>query len=195
MKAILLSALLGGAVMFAFGAAYWMGPLKNPAFASVKDDVAMQQTFREDFRNSGTYVIPNMNQDQEALMEKHKAGPVAVIHYHAGGMGPESMGPMMGKGFVFQVFAALLLTLLMKSVVGQLKTYGSRVKFATMVGVVAAVLIELGNMNWWFHSPAFTLLTAVYHILSFTLAGLVIATFIKPDMESVAAAKSGPSPA
>jgi hypothetical protein len=190
MKALILSGLLGGFVMFAFGAAYWMNPLPKKAFASAKDDVALQQTFREGLGESGTYVIPNMNQEPAAFMEKHKQGPNVIIHYHAGGMGPESMGPMMIKGLIFQVLSAFVLALLMKMVVAQLPTYGSRVKFATIVGVVAVVFIDGGNMNWWFHSVPFTILTGAFHILSFTLAGLVIAKFIRPE-EAPAATAAG----
>jgi len=184
MKQILLSTILGGFAMFVFGAVFWMNPLPMNAFVDPKDDVAVQESLQVNMEKTGTYFVPGVHQERAVHEEKAKTGPVALVHYVREGMGPYAMGKMMGLGLVQQFLSALILTLLMKSVLSSLTTYGARVRFSVVVGLIAAVFIDGGNMIWWFQSLAFTLFTGLFHVLAFTIAGLVIARFIRPEIET-----------
>lgn len=183
MKQLILASVLGALAMFVFGAVYWMNPLPKNGFKSAKDDVEIQAFLKERFPQAGTYSVPDIDQSHDDFGKKAGQGPVAIMHVVAKG-GPSSMGPMMAKGFLTQLFAAFFLSLLMKSCLDALKTYGDRVRFCALVGLVAAVFVTGGNMVWWHHSVPFTLFTGAYQILAFIIGGLVIAKFIRPERET-----------
>lgn len=185
MKPLMLSAILDGIATFIFGAAYWMSPLPKKLVPSVSDDAAIQQALWEQIDSSGTYVVPNVNQDHKAFMEKHKAVPNLVVHFNAKGMGPESMGPMMARGLADNILTALIQAFLMRLVVGSLPAC-----LVLRPGRVAG--LPAGRSGQ--HEPM--VCQSVFHFsdrnlsrLSFVVVGSVIACFIRP------ATMGDPSPA
>lgn len=71
-----------------------------------------------------------------------------------------------------------LLALLLQLAAPALPTYGSRVLLAVVAGLIVASNSDLGATVWWHHSAAFAATSALYNVISFSLAGLVLAKFV-----------------
>lgn len=184
MKRILLASFLAAVVTFAFGAAYWMNLTKH-AFLRPKDDAKVQALLKENLSSPGSYIVPDIGQEQDEFHKKAETGPVAIMHL-VPSSGPEDMGAMMGKGFVSQWLTMFVLALVVNSSLGALPSFGDRVRFCALVGLVGLLFIDGGNMIWWHHSEKFTLFAGTYHFFSFLLAGLVIAAIVRAEEEQSA---------
>ncbi|MGB0581372.1 MAG: DUF1761 domain-containing protein [Limisphaerales bacterium] len=190
MKRILLATFLATLVTFFFGAFFWMNPLANNSVRSVEDDTKVQSFLKENFPQAGTYTIPDWRQEEKEFHKKAEAGPVAILQVVESN-GPSKMGAMMGTGFLSQLITVFVLCLLVNSCLTALPIYGDRVRFCTLVGLIAALFIDGGNMIWWHQSVSFTLFNGVYHIFSCVLAGLVIAKFVRPEQEKSSITQAG----
>ena len=75
------------------------------------------------------------------------------------------------------VAAAFLLTWLVLQTSGL--SYARRVMFLAVVGLSASVIVDLPNWNWWGFSGSFTAVNVADNVITWLLAGLVIAKVAK----------------
>jgi hypothetical protein len=61
-----------------------------------------------------------------------------------------------------------------------LATYGARVAFVTVIGVVAAILSEAPYWNWYSFPLDYSLVNAAMQIVGFFVAGLAMAAYLRP---------------
>ena len=86
-------------------------------------------------------------------------------------------GAAMGKGFVLVLVSVGLLSLLLRQAAPALGSYGARVGFVVLAGLVAAVFLDIGDTVWWFLSVEWQLYRALYTVSAALVAGLVLAAF------------------
>ena len=60
-------------------------------------------------------------------------------------------------------------------------SYWDRVKFAALVGLAAAVMIDFGDVVWWYIPWEWKIRQAVYTVTTWTVAGLVLAKLVKSE--------------
>ena len=135
----------------------------------------------------GTYILPGgpstegMTSEQKkkaeaAVIEKMQKGPIMVAAVRRGGFGSFS------RGLIVQLLslmaAAFLLTWLLLQTNGL--SYGRRVLFLAVAGLAASVIVDLPNWNWWGFSGAYTAVNLADSMLTWLVAGLVIAKVAKP---------------
>lgn len=102
-------------------------------------------------------------------------GPMMFAAIRLGPMRPLPL--LMGLQFLIQLVSALIATFLLTRTAGL--SYGQRVMFVTLCGVLIFVGGKLDEWVWWGFSTAFTLIEFVAIVVGWILAGLVIAKFAR----------------
>jgi hypothetical protein len=93
--------------------------------------------------------------------------------------GAEPMAPSkIVMGFIYDFISAVLMGILLVMALPALPMYGQRVAFVTLGGVFAAFAMTSGNVNWWYFPIGFALATAIYFIIAWFIAGLILARII-----------------
>jgi len=186
MSRILLAGFLGALVLFFWGFVSWeVLPWHSMTTHSLSNEDAVVAALKSGNPESGTYMIPGMGNSEagkKAQMEKMKAGPVAWLHYSNIGMG--EMDPMYFiKGFLTCFLAACLAASLLGKLSWSLASkFGARVRFVMTLGIFLAIAGRLVDWSFLGYSTSFSLNLTADDIISWTLAGLVIAWRMKPLM-------------
>jgi hypothetical protein len=179
---MLLGALISAVVMMIWGFAFWAGAgnvIKPTAELANEGPVRAALSA---IPESGVYVIPGgtmagTDEETAAAAQRHEAGPIATIFLRKAG------APVMGrmvlvKGMVHYFVVALLLGLILKQVRSAVPLGGSRLGLAVMIGVIATVGLYLSEPIWWYQSWRFWIISSVYGVGMYTLAGLVMGRFV-----------------
>jgi len=189
MKSLALGGLLGGLVLFVWGAISWMAlPWHTMTFEKFKDESSVAQAISANAGNSGIYLLPNPHKQDSSLSEAQRKaaeedgmkrmmeGPFMFASVSPRGSG--SMGTMMGIGLATQILAALMATWLLLQTAGL--TCWGRVGFLVTLGLTAGVITNLQHWNWWNFSTAYTAVCFGDLLIGWFLAGLVIAKVTAP---------------
>lgn len=173
-----LGVILATVAMFVWGSVFWLSPLGQMTVEHAPNDAQAQAALTESFPESGAYAVPG---DMEAsdFADLHRQGPIAmVIVSHGAGREPMAPG-IFAAGFVHELLVVILLAILLRMVAPALATYGKRVLFCTMVGLIGAGLIDGAMMIWWYAPTQYALMSLFYNAMAVLLAGLVLSAFIK----------------
>lgn len=178
MAKLLIGSAVSALAIFVFGFVYWgFNPLPYGTLKGVSDDVATGSALMEHFPESGLYYLPNMELEQERLIELHEKGPIAMVNIQH--EGESMMQPARWTmGIIHNFLSALLIGLLMMKVLTSLKTYKERVAFTTLAGVAAAVFSEPADAIWWRNPWNWEFFQMIYIILSWLIAGAILAKFL-----------------
>jgi len=178
MKTLTLGSFLAALAMFVFGAAFWICPLPyRVAGTPSLGDEALGRLLKDALPKDGLYLVPGVQGKPEEIQSRYRQGPVATIHYHSGGVEPMSP-PMLVRGFLLGWATTGLLALLLR--LGGNTSYWSRVLQVAAAGAAAALYLRIGDGIWWYQPWPWLVLTAGYDLAVFTLAGLVLAKFVRP---------------
>lgn len=188
LKSLVLGTILGGLAAFAWSTISWeLVGWHERTMSNFKNDDEVASVIASHAPQSGTYILPSapvmpgMSGEQKekaeaALREKMQNGPIMVAAVRRGGFGSFS------RAIILQALglmaAAFLLTWLLLQTRGL--SFGKRVLFLGVVGLAAGVIIEIPNWNWRGFSGAFTAVNIADSLLTWLLAGLVIAKVAKP---------------
>ncbi len=182
MKKIIIASILGGLTMFLWGAISWtVLPWHKMTMHSFSNEDAVVSTIKSGNAASGAYTIPGMS-DPETHMAKAKVGPVAMVFYSA--EGDDMMNPMFFiKGILLDIIVMVIAVSMLSKISWSLATYGNRVRFMVMIGLIIALIARVGDILFM-HAPVdFNLIFAADEVVTWTLAGLVVAKFTKPDLK------------
>ncbi len=179
MKNLALGALLAAVVLFAWGFVFW-GLIPTPGMHIHPDQEALQQYLSESIPETGAYYVPYpAGADDAEAVARHEAGPLAFLFIRMQG---ESMMPpsMMVGGFIHMLITALLIGMLLRMLLPSLPTWRNRVLFVVLAGVAVAFWSDLAWPIWWRTPWTFFVWMAAYDIIGWTLAGAVLARFVRP---------------
>jgi hypothetical protein len=172
---------LASVVLFVWGFLYWgFGPYKTMIWKHTRDDAAAGAFLREQFPENGTYLVPGFQNDEKKREELGTKGPVAMVHMIAIGGVPGMDPSTLVLGFLLNLVVIVLIALLLRQVATSLPTYFDRVKFVTLIGLAAAVLIDVGDIAWWHIDWKWKLYQAFYDISFWFLTGLILGFFVRP---------------
>ncbi len=192
-KRILLAGVVGGLVMFVWGAiSHMVLPLGEVGVRQIdSNEETVLTAMRSAIREPGFYFFPAMDhssgmskEQQEAAMkkweEKYRAGPWGVLIYHPQGSG-QALSPkqLIGEG-LSNIAAVLVAAILLSKAVGGLGGFGGRVLFVALLGLLPSLAIDFSYWNWYGFPTNYSLAVAADQLIGFTLAGLVLAAFVKP---------------
>jgi hypothetical protein len=178
-KALVLGTLLGGIVLFAWGALYHMVlPYGTLVFQRFSDEDTVARAILANAPQSGVYFLPYMPEGDEAgaqaAQEKLARGPFVFAAIRPGTMG-EAKNYFIGQ-VVIDLLAAFLATLLLLH--ARPDTAPARALFLAGVGLAAWVAGSLPSWNWYAFSTAFTLADMLDLVVGFALAGFVISPLL-----------------
>jgi hypothetical protein len=185
-KSILLGGVLGGLTLFAWLAVSWaVLPFHRAALLELP---------RKTYDSSNQADLPGPT---EVVVAMQDGGVVKRgIYYsgepHAGSTGPEipfmvwlpggypSQAAVMSKGLLISILAAIFVAFI---VVGaRPASYKSRALLCTSIGAVVALAGPMTFGNFFFFPLEWQLPEIFDQLIGWTLAGLVIAAFTKPEL-------------
>ncbi|MBI1796472.1 MAG: hypothetical protein HYR74_05410 [Candidatus Eisenbacteria bacterium] len=194
-KSLILGGVFGGVVLFAWSFVSWtVLPWHTSDLMRFKNEDEVAQVLARNMAGDGLYTMPAVAPGYGAMSgEQKKAadakmeaamqrGPVVYGLVRSGYSA--NMGKMMGTALFFDFLVALLLSMLVMRTAGM--TYGGRVSFLVMIGLVMGLAGSVPN--WiWFGYPARWVLTMIADtLIGMLLAGFVIARVAAPRAPKMA---------
>lgn len=184
MKKLILGGLLGGLIVFVWGMVSWMVlPWHNLSMRKFTDESAVEKVLTANAPHGGLYVLPNgcagtenLSPDQKKAamkvsFEKMEKGPSAFVVFRPNGTG--KMFINMAKGIALQMLLALMMTsLLLKA---KPEHYSCRLGLVVMIALTAGLMCHVPNWIWWKFPTKYVAVEIADLVVSWFLAGLVLA--------------------
>ena len=182
-KKLLLGAIVGGVILFLWGAiSHMLLPFATAALHPFTNEEAVKQAVIANAPRSGVYFLPYLMQEglteeqQNAAFERGMQGPILFLAVRQGR--GASFGSLLGIQFFIDVLTGLLLTALLLH--ARPMGYAKRVLFVVGVALVVTVAGHLPAWNWYNFSTPFTAGKFFDTLVGFALAGLALARIVKP---------------
>ncbi len=180
-KQLILGTVLGGIILFVWGAIAWMFiPWPGQPLRAFTNEDAVTQAIVANAPKSGNYLLPNADQkgltaeQKQKAMEKMAKGPIV---FAAVRLEPfNSMAKPLISQFLTQLLVALLGTILLTQTSGL--SYQSRVVFLTTVGIIIFVGGHFDEATWWSFSNAYLFMQFGVIVIGWFLASLVMAKIV-----------------
>ncbi|MDX1630752.1 MAG: hypothetical protein R3234_02735 [Thermoanaerobaculia bacterium] len=186
----LLATLLGAIVLMIWGAVYWtVLPFGNYVMSGAEDEVALTEALDDTLPESGVYVVPwrgettsgeHSRAADQIWAERHRRGPIAHVFYREDGAEPMAASVFLG-GFVNMFTSTLIAVGVLVLGLPIWPRYGQRVLVVFLLGLFAAVTVELSAPIWFYHAWDYHAYQALYHVGGWLLVGLAIAGLVKPE--------------
>jgi hypothetical protein len=182
---LLLCGILGGAVMFLWGAFFHEGVrLHYRNVSTIPGEESVMATLQGLMKEPGLYFFPweDHFKGEEGLKkweEKYASGPHGMLVYHPRG-GEISMSRMMVIEFLRDVLCALIAGYLLCKASASLPAYGSRVLFVTLFGVLVWLAFSVAEWNWYEFPTGWMMADFLEQVGKFGLTGIVLARIMKP---------------
>ncbi|MEO8041693.1 MAG: hypothetical protein ABI646_03685 [Acidobacteriota bacterium] len=180
---IIIAALVGGLVMFCWGAfSHMVLPFAEAGVTSVPNEAAVTSALQSNIKDPGFYFLPGMVGGHNATEEvkaawaaKYATGPTAILIYHPDG--ETAMSPkQLGTEFLSNTLGALFVALIMSfSGAGFIR----RVEIATLVGAAGWASISLSQWNWYRFPTPVILAEGFDQIVGWLITGIAMSFFIK----------------
>jgi len=184
MKKLILGALLGGIVLFAWGTISWMLiPWHEPYLQAFKDEAAVAEVLKTNAPNAGLYMMPGdhdaatTDKNWEEGARRMADGPF-VFGVVRTTRQEWNLGRLLLGSFLIQTIGAFIITALLLTT--RIPRYFGRVLFVATLGGLIGVLGHLPAYNWWEFPAGWTLINIMDLAIGWTLGGLVLAAITKP---------------
>jgi hypothetical protein len=173
-KSLLLGTLLGGLTALVWSNISWEAiGWHEKTMLPFQNDEEVAAAISSHTLQDGTYLMPYGT--SQATVDRMRKGPIVVAAVRRSGVG--SVPRLFAVQVAILFAAAFLLTWLLLHTSGL--SYGRRVIFLAAIGLAASVIVDLPNWNWWGFSGWFTAVDVADNVLTWLLAGLVIAKVAK----------------
>lgn len=181
---IVLAAIVGGFLMFVWGAvSQRVLPFAHDALKPIPTEGIVLSTLGGNLTAPGMYAFPWMDlsgkaapAEQQEWNQKLASGPSGLLIYRPNG--GESMSPrQLVSEFVSSVLAAFLGALILVQLPGG---FPRRVLSVTTIGIAAWLSISVSQWTWYGFSTPFLLGDLADQFGGWLLAGIGMAMLIKP---------------
>jgi hypothetical protein len=178
-KRTILGIVLATIVLYFWGFLYWgLNPLPYQALRRSTDTAAAGEALRKFFPENGTYLFPAMYADEAEAEKMYSAGPVGILQMTSVDGRPAFDPRIMLNGFLVNTIVVCLIAVVLRTAITALPTYGSRVKFAALIGLACAFLADIGEVAWWDVGLAWNVHKAIYTVSAWVVTALVLAKFV-----------------
>jgi hypothetical protein len=180
---IIIAAIVGGIVMFVWGAAsHMLTPIGEMGLKTTPNEAPIVSALQSNLNEPGFYFIPGMDmhkevsaEEQAAWTARYEKGPNAIVIYQPTGETP--MSPkQLGTEFISNILAALVVALLMTWTVG---SFAKRVAMATLVGLTAWLSIDVSYWNWYHFPIGMITGELLEQVIGWLLTGFVMAFILR----------------
>ena len=195
-KRVILAGILGGVVMFLWGG-LWHDALPTAflGLRSLPNEATVRGVMEANVHEPGMYLFPGFGVPDDAPFSEKKAGmqkvvqsgiqgPTGVLIYNPGGTGLTAK--MLVTECVTDVLQALLVAFLLAQI--GVKRFASRLGFAFVVGIVAAITTNISLWNFYRFPASWVVGQITYLVLGYFLIGLVVAAIVKTGVPKAGAA-------
>jgi hypothetical protein len=136
-------------------------------------------------KESGVYLFPGgvpsndmTEAQQQELMRKWEQGPSGFLVFHPNGMPAMSATTLLTE-LASNILAALVAAFLLSQALGTLTSFGGRVLFVTLIGLVPFFSISVSFWNWYGFPSGFTFGEFIEQVVGFGIAGVAMAAIVK----------------
>lgn len=187
---IFLAALLGAIAMFIWSAIAHMAlPLGEAGLKEFPNENATLNALAGQLgKESALYIFPGFglppsatraeqNEAMKHMDERAARYPSGIMMYFPPGGRPMMMGRWLGVEFVTEFFETLLAVWMLSCT--RLVSYGSRVGFILVAGILAGISTNISYWNWYGFPTVYTCSYIFTQVVGFLCAGLVVALVLK----------------
>jgi hypothetical protein len=190
LKQIIIGGIVGGITLFIWGFISWAAMDWHHATVRSHEGInAVVENIDEHLPETGVYYFPPMTfeindtQAMEAWLELHNTQPHGMIFYNA--TPGEPMPPMrLVRGFLVDIIASMMATILLVMALPSLGGYWSRVFFVLALGVFAIMSVHLANGVFHDMPMSWTTGVAIDMTTSWLFVGLVLGALIRPQQNA-----------
>jgi len=190
MNRTFLAALLGGIAMFVWTSIAHMAlPLGEAGIREIPNEAAVLGAMQSNIgEQSGLFIFPGFGlgpnptheQQSEAMKhmdEKLAQHPSGLLMYHPAGSRPFVMVRHLSIEFATEFLEALLVVFLLSQT--RLTSFGARVGFVTLAGILAAIATNVSYWNWHGFPVVYTAAYMFIQVVGFFCIGVVAALVLK----------------
>jgi len=187
---IFLAALLGAIAMFIWTSIAHMAlPLGEAGIREIPNEAAVLDAMQSSIgKQSSLYIFPGFGlgpsptHEQRSEAMKHMGEnlarhPSGILMYHPAGSRPLMMVRWLSVEFVTELAEAFLVVLLLAQT--RLRSFGARVGFVVVAGVLAAIATNISYWNWYGFPAVYTASYIFIQVVGFFCIGLVAALVLK----------------
>jgi hypothetical protein len=190
---IILAGVLGGIAMFIWTSiAHMVLPLGHAGIREMPNEPAVLDALQTNLgENRGLYIFPGLgagpNPSREAkseamrhMGEKLASNPSGILMYHP--RRPLNFARLLGTEFATELLEAILVVFLLAQT--QLRTFGARVGFVTVAGILAALATNVSYWNWYGFPKRYTAAYMFIQVVGFLCVGLVAALVLRRNQST-----------
>jgi hypothetical protein len=177
--------------------AYTALPLGSTGIRKLPNEIAVLDALQQNIaENSGIYLFPALwlepnspGKKAEAtnnFAEKMARYPSGILMYNAAGSRQVTMSRWLLVEFLTELAQAVLAVFLLS--LTRLTTFGARLTFVLLVGVMAAIATNISYWNWYGFPWNYTFASMVIQLVGFLCVGLVAAFILRKQTFGVASA-------
>ena len=193
MGKVIFGGIIGGIIAFVWSFVSWaVLPWHEWTFQSFKNEEFVSWVIQENVKKDGIYMIPYLHDDKVATSpselkskfdeEKPTKDNGPFVYAQIKQKGIDYPNPRYFiYSFLTQFIGAALICYLLSKVTES--GYGGRLVFVTLMGLVVGVLGHIPNWIWFGGSNLFLLIMIADLLITWFLAGLILAAMIKPRRE------------
>ncbi len=198
MTRIFLAALLGGIAMFIRTSfAHMALPLGEAGIREIPNESAVLDAMQSNIGDkSSLYIFPgfglgdNPTKEAEAEAMKNMGAnlakhPSGILMYHPAGSRPLMMVRWLSVEFATELVEAFLVLFLLAQT--RLTSFGARVGFVVLTGVLVALGTNISYWNWYGFPTGYTASYMLIQVVGFLCIGLVGALILKKQRLGAAA--------
>jgi hypothetical protein len=190
---IILAGILGAIAMFIWTSIAHMAlPLGEAGIGEIPNDEALMTAMQSSIgAKTGLYIFPGMGlgpdathaqrsaamKDYEAKLEKNPSG---LLMYHPAGSRPMVMSKYLTIEFATELLEALLAVFLLAQT--RIGSFGGRLGFVTVAGILAAIATNVSYWNWWGFPTVYTASYMFIQIVGFFFVGMVAALVLPKNV-------------
>lgn len=178
-SALLKGTILGAIIVFVWMMVSWMViPWHCSSLNKFLSEDQVASVIIENTEHNGIYMLPNQcnNGDSTKKAESMQKGPIVFASVQRYGLDVYSVVPYI-ISFIIQLIAAFFVTYLV--LLSNIQNYWKKVWFIIIFGIAVGVLASFPNWNWWRFSLSYVGVEFLDFVISWFLAGLVIAAVTK----------------
>lgn len=190
MLKVIIGGIIGAIIAFAWSFVSWtVLPWHSSTMNKFTNEEFVSWVIKENAPKSGIYVSPHFEPKDDSLThgeakqspEKKKSAPEKKPFIYAQvslkGIDPSNPWIYVASFFTQFVGAALISWVLLQTSCG----YGKRLLCVTLLGFLVGVLGFIPDWNWFGSGYKFTLVMVADVVVTWFLAGLVLAAYVKPS--------------
>lgn len=185
-KRVLLAGVLAGIAMYAWSSiAHLLTPLGSTGIGAIPNEQPVLNALHSALGPAnGFYIYPAADmsgkESMSATMERYErllaANPSGILIYHPPGAKPLETRQLVTE-FVTELVEGIVVVFLLS--LTRLATFGSRVGFVTLVGILGAIVTNIPYWNWYGFPTGYTVTYMFVEIGGYFFAGAVAAWMLK----------------